>query len=67
MRPTTDERAFRVENIAKFLAFAIDGHDQSWAHVAPEVVEDYRYKAEGLMQCAEGREWEAVLMGESVT
>jgi hypothetical protein len=58
------ERERRVENIAAFLAFAIDGHDQSWACVAPEVEENYRYQAEGLMRCAEGAEWEAVLMGE---
>jgi hypothetical protein len=50
------ERQARVEAIAQFLAFYIDGHDPSWGHLSPELVEDYHHKAEGLMLCAEGHD-----------
>jgi hypothetical protein len=54
------ERQARVEAIAQFLAFYIDGHDPSWGHLSPELVEDYHHKAEGLMLCAEGHDPEDV-------
>jgi hypothetical protein len=61
----TKERAHRVENIAAFMAFYIDGHDPSWGCVAPEREAAYRFQAEALLDCALGYEAEAVAHGES--